>query len=52
METGGMGARGEEVGGGQEREMGPGTGDRAEERQEEEAVVEEEQEGKKEVHFG
>lgn len=47
-----MGARGEKVGGGREREMGPGTGGRAEERQEEEAVVEEEQEGKKEVHFG
>lgn len=53
MERGGMGVRGEEVGGGREREMGPGTGGRAEERQEEEAVVEEEeQEGKKEVHFG
>lgn len=47
-----MGVREEEVGGGQEREMEPGTEGRAEERQEEEAVVEEEQEGKKEVHFG
>lgn len=55
MERGGMGVRGEEVGGEQERGMGPGTGGQAEERREEEVVavvVEEEEEGKKEVHFG
>lgn len=43
--------REEEVGGEQERGMGPGTGSQAEERREEVVVVEEE-EGKKEVHFG
>lgn len=53
MERGGMGVRGEEVGGEQERGMGPGTGSQAEERREEEEVaVEEGEEGKKEVHFG
>lgn len=46
-----MGVRGEEVGGEQERGMGPGTGGQGEERREEEAVVVEEV-GKKEVHFG
>lgn len=50
MERGGMGVRGEEVGGEQERGMGPGTGGQAEERREEEEVAVEE--GKKEVHFG
>lgn len=48
-----MGVRGEEVEGEQERGMGPGTGDQAEERREEEVAVVVEEEGKKEeVHFG
>lgn len=47
-----MGVRGEEVGGEQEKGMGPGTGSQAEEWREEVVVVEEEEEGKKEVHFG
>lgn len=48
--------RREEVGGEQERGMGPGTESQAEEWREEVvvvvAVVEEEEEGNKEVHFG
>ncbi len=47
-----MGVRGEEVGGEQERGMGPGTGGQGEERREEEEVVVVVEEGKKEVHFG
>lgn len=46
-----MGVRGEEVGGEQERGMGPGTGCQAEEQRKEEVVVVVE-ERKKEVHFG
>lgn len=44
----------EEVGGEQERGMGPGNGGQAEERSEVEVVVGEEEEevGKKEGHFG
>lgn len=57
MERGGMGVRGEGVGGEQERGMGPGTAGQAEERKEEEeeevaVVVVEEEERRKEVHSG
>lgn len=53
MERGGMGVRGEKVGGARETGMEPGTAGQAEERSKGVVVAEEvAEEGRKEVRFG